>query len=265
MQSHAEKFANFAIRREIITDDFSMMNKIWEKELIDISNPEKAKILSSFFKTGPGEYGEGDRFVGITVPANRAISRLHAFDPLEDIKEMLDSPIHEFRLAGLLALVERYKKSKKNPDEQKRIVDFYLDNMHKCDNWDLVDLSAPYILGEHLMKHPDEELLTRLSLSPTLWIQRIAIVATHPMIRSGKFDTTLRLAEQYIAHKHDLIHKATGWMLREVGKHGGMTTLTAFLDKHAPSMPRTMLRYSIEKMQPQQRTKYMKLQHPQNK
>jgi len=242
-----------------------MMNKNWEKELSDIAEPEKAKILSRFFKTGPGEYGEGDRFVGITVPANRAVSKYYAFSPLEEIKEMLYSPIHEFRLAGLLALVERYKKSKKNPAEQRIIVDFYLDNMHKCDNWDLVDLSAPYILGEHLLKNPDEELLMHLSLSPTLWIQRIAIVATHPMIRAGKFDTTLRIAERYITHKHDLIHKATGWMLREVGKHCGTETLTAFLDKQAPSMPRTMLRYSIEKLPPQLRIKYLKLQNPQYK
>lgn len=239
-----------------------MMNKNWEKELRDIAEPTKVTILSSFFKTGSGQYGEGDRFIGINVPANRAISKDYAFSPLEEIREMLDSPIHEFRLAGLLALVERYKKSKKNPDEQNLIVDFYLDNMHKCNNWDLVDLSAPYILGEHLLKNPDDELLMRLSLSPTLWIQRIAIVATHPMIRAGKFDATLRLAERYISHKHDLIHKATGWMLREIGKHGGIETLTAFLDRHAPSMPRTMLRYSIEKLPPQMYLKYLKLQSP---
>lgn len=234
------------------------MNTDWEKELRDIAEPEKAKILSRFFKTGQGEYGEGDRFIGITVPANRSVSKHYAFSPLEEIEEMLRSPIHEFRLAGLLALVERYKKSKKNPDEQRRIVDFYLDNMHRCNNWDLVDLSAPYILGQHLLDNPDDDLLLGMTLSPTLWIQRIAIVATATLIRSGRSDLTLRIAERYLDHQHDLIRKATGWMLREVGKHCGEKTLTDFLDRNAARMPRTMLRYSIERLSPELHRHYLK-------
>lgn len=217
----------------------------------DASDQTKAVTLAKFFKTGPGEYGEGDCFIGITVPVNRSISKRYAFSTYEEIKDMLKSPIHEFRLAGLLALVERYKKSKKNPEEQTRIVEFYLDNMHRYNNWDLVDLSAPQILGEHLLRHPDPELLTSMSQSPTLWVQRIAIVATYTFIRAGIYEPTLALAERYIGHKHDLIHKATGWMLREAGKHNGTEVLTAFLDRHAAKMPRTMLRYSIEKLPPE--------------
>ncbi len=227
------------------------MDLNWKNELLDIADPRKALILSRFFKTAPGEYGEGDSFIGINVPANRSISKCYAFTSFNNIKEMLDSSVHEFRLAGLLALVERYKKSKRNPSEQKKTVDFYLENMHRCNNWDLVDLSAPYILGAFLLNNPNEELLIRLSHSPTLWIQRIAIVSTLTLIRNGKYETTLKIAESYLNHPHELIHKATGWMLREVGKHCGKEPLIEFLDRNSSRMPRTMLRYSIEKFPPE--------------
>lgn len=231
------------------------MCKIWQQQLRDISHPEKIKILSSFFKTGKGEYGEGDKFLGITVPDNRKVSTTHAFDPLDDILVMLCHEIHEFRLAALLALVHRYKKAKSR-EEQTAIVDFYLDNAHRCNNWDLVDLSAPYILGAHLLNHHSPTVLDTLASSDNLWRQRIAIVATLTLIRNNRFDDTLRLAELYLTHTHPLMHKATGWMLREVGKKH-LPTLLNFLDRWAHIMPRTTLRYAIERLTPEKRQYYM--------
>lgn len=233
-----------------------MINK-WQEELNAVSRPEKVKILSSFFKCGKGEYGEGDCFVGITVPDNRRISeRYHAL-PLDDISVMLGSGIHEYRLAALLALVKRYAKTKV-PGERDDIVDFYLANTSCINNWDLVDLSAPKILGRHLLANPSPTLLDRLAESDTLWEQRIAVVSTYTLIKSGRYDDTLRIAKRFLSHRHDLIHKAVGWMLREVGKRD-IDILAGFLDKHATEMPRTMLRYAIEKMPLERRRHYMNL------
>ena len=231
------------------------MCEIWQQQLRDISRPEKIKILSSFFKTGKGEYGEGDKFLGITVPDNRKVATAHAFDPIADILEMLSHEIHEFRLSALLALVHRYKKAK-TADEQTVIVDFYLANAHRCNNWDLVDLSAPYILGTHLLNHHSPTMLDTLAASDNLWRQRIAIVATLTLIRNNRFDDTLHLAEHYLTHTHPLMHKATGWMLREVGKKH-LPTLLNFLDQWADMMPRTALRYAIERLTPEKRQYYM--------
>ncbi|MBR5898265.1 MAG: DNA alkylation repair protein [Muribaculaceae bacterium] len=231
------------------------MCEIWQQQLRDISRPEKIKILSSFFKTGKGEYGEGDKFLGITVPDNRKVAITHAFDPIEDIHEMLCHEIHEFRLSALLALVHRYKKAKADT-EQSAIIDFYLANAHRCNNWDLVDLSAPYILGTHLLNHPSPAILDNLAASDNLWSQRIAIVATLTLIRNNRYDDTLRLAERYLSHHHQLIHKATGWMLREVGKKD-LPTLLDFLDRWADAMPRTALRYAIERLTAEKRQFYM--------
>lgn len=231
----------------------------WQNELSAFSSDEKAKVLSGFFKTGKGEYGEGDIFAGITVPDNRKVSQKYFNAPFDDISTMLHSPIHEFRLAGFLALVERYRKMK-DADERKATVDFYLQHSLQANNWDLVDLSAPKILGEYLKIHPAPALLDSLSNKPSIWQQRIAIVATYTLIKINSFDDTLRLAERYLSHTHPLMHKATGWMLREVGKRDN-DTLIGFLDRHAGRMPRTALRYSIEKLTPPLRAHYMNMRH----
>lgn len=227
--------------------------EIWQNELRKIANEEKAVILRRFFKTGKGEYGEGDIFIGITVPQNREIAKTKFSLPYSAFDTMLESDIHEFRLSALLALVIKFKKQK---DKRKEIVDFYLKNTHACNNWDLVDLSAPYILGEYLLTNPNHALLDSLSRSSNMWEQRIAIVCTLTLIRHGMFEDTLRLAERYLPHSHPLIHKATGWMLREIGKKN-IDVLRSFLDKFTPQMPRTALRYAIEKMDSVERTHYM--------
>lgn len=226
----------------------------WKKELEMLANQEKAKILSGFFKTGKGQYGEGDIFIGITVPQNREVAKKYCDAPLDEIKELLYSPIHEFRFSALATLVLQYKKCKEE-EKRKVLVDFYLANTSHVNNWDLVDLSCPYILGEYLLNR-SHEILFKLSESTNLWEQRIAIVTTLTFIRNGSFDTTLSLSEKYLTHKHDLIHKATGWMLREIGKKD-TTVLKRFLDRHAAHMPRTALRYSIEKLPLNERNYYM--------
>lgn len=233
-----------------------MKAESWKKELQALANPEKAKILSGFFKTGKGEYGEGDIFIGITVPQNREVAKKYFDTPLEDIAELLHSPIHEFRISALFALVLKFKKHKE-AEVRKEIVDFYLANTAYINNWDLVDLSCIYILGEYLLERP-HDILFALSESANMWEQRISIVTTLAFIRKGKFDTTLALAEKFLSHPHDLMHKATGWMLREVGKKD-LDTLRSFLDTHAPRMPRTALRYAIEKMNPTERTRYLSI------
>lgn len=231
--------------------------KKWQSELMAVSNPEKIKIFSSFFKTGKGEYGEGDKFIGLSVPINRKVSTRYCDVSFSVIQSMLHDDVHEFRLAALLALVHRYKKSVSS-DERKAIVDFYLSNADWCNNWDLVDLSAPYILGQYLLESPCFGLLDYLSISDNLWRQRIAIVSTLMLIRHGRYEDVIRLSKRYILHTHPLIHKATGWMLREVGKRN-LPTLLGFLDEFAVAMPRTMLRYAIERLDAPTRQYYMKL------
>lgn len=229
----------------------------WQNQLRANARPEKIKIFMSFFKTEKGEYGEGDKFIGINVPDNRKISRQHSSDPIEHIREMLYHEIHEFRLAALIALSHRYEKSN-DTTARLDIVRFYLQHCHQCNNWDLVDLSAPAILGSHLLHHDDHSVLDTLSLSDNLWHQRIAIVATLTLIRNNRFDDTMRLARQYLSHPHPLIHKATGWMLREVGKKDE-SQLLGFLDRHCHEMPRTALRYAIERLSTEKRKYYMEI------
>lgn len=225
----------------------------WQEELRKVANEEKAVVLRRFFKTGKGEYGEGDVFIGITVPQNREIAKNKFSLPYSCFETMLKSEIHEFRFSALLALVTKFKKVK---DKRKEILDFYMSHTSACNNWDLVDLSAPYILGEYLLTNPNSALLDSLSRSTNMWEQRIAIVCTLTLIRQGLFDDSLRLAERYLTHTHPLIHKATGWILREIGKKN-ITTLRSFLDKFASKMPRTALRYAIEKMDAEERTHYL--------
>jgi 3-methyladenine DNA glycosylase AlkD len=209
-----------------------------------LANPAKARILQSFFKTGPGEYGAGDRFLGVQVPPLRRIVRESAPLSLAGALRLLRSPIHEERLVALLFLVRRYQEG----DARARAAVYraYLANARHVNNWDLVDVSAPNIAGEHLLKrsrHP----LRRLARSRLLWERRIAIVATLRLIRANDFSETMAIARQLLGDAEDLIHKATGWMLREVGKRD-VATLESFLNEHAARMPRTMLRYAIERL-----------------
>ena len=238
-----------------MTDNSTLTLLSWQQQLKAAAQPEKVAILSSFFKCGKGEYGEGDRFLGITVPVNRAISRLYYLLPLDQIAAMLHSPYHEFRLGALLALVRRYERCKA---DRAQIVDFYLQNTRYINNWDLVDLSCPKIIGEYVLTQPDASMLMRLSRSKDMWEQRIAIVSTLTLIRANRFDTTIAIAESYLSHSHDLIHKATGWMLREMGKRSEQH-LTAFLQSHAEQMPRTALRYAIERLSPDQRAHWLSI------
>ncbi len=214
-----------------------------EEEFQKIRDPEKAKNLSKFFKTGKGQYGEGDIFLGIKVPDQRKIARKYSGIPLDDIGKLLKSNIHEFRLTSLLILVLKYKKEEF--DGKKEIVDFYLSHMKNINNWDLVDSSAPYILGDFLLDK-DKSILYRLARSDNLWERRIAILSTLAFIKDNKFEDSLNIAEILVFDKHDLIHKAVGWMLREIGKRDDRTE-EEFLEKYYRKMPRTMLRYAIEK------------------
>ncbi len=225
----------------------------WRSQLLAVADVEKATHLSRFFKTGKGEYGEGDVMLGISVPTNRSVSKQYYSLPLNEIAEMLSSDEHEFRLGALIALVEKYRLE---PAARNEIVQCYIGNMEHINNWDLVDLSAPGILGRHQLDHPTLLLLEPLSHNQLLWARRTAIVATLTLIRNGHFSLTLQLAEQYLDASEDLIHKATGWMLREVGKRSE-ATLLAFLNAHAASMPRTALRYAIERLSQEQRQHYM--------
>lgn len=226
-------------------------------ELQSIGSSEKAVHLSRFFKTGPGQYGEGDRFLGVMVPYSRAIAKANKAMPLEEVQLLLESPWHEARLCALLILVYRFKERKITEEEREQIYSFYIKNARRCNNWDLVDLSCRDIVGEYLVDK-DRSILYRLADSENLWEQRIAVVATWAFIRRLDFNDTLALAERLMAHKHDLMHKAVGWMLREVGKKD-RETLTNFLEKNATQLPRTTLRYAIEHYPEPQRQYFLKM------
>lgn len=226
------------------------------QELLSVADEEKAKHLQRFFKTGKGQYAEGDIFLGIVVPHTRDIVKRCPHLPFEEIQILLDSIYHEARLAGFLLLVKQFKKTKEE-NERKAIVDFYLANAKQCNNWDLVDLTCRDIIGTYLSDKEDRSLLYRLSKSDNLWEQRIAIVSTWMLIKNRQYEDTLSLSEQLLGHKHDLMHKAVGWMLREVGKKD-KEVLIGFLDKHYRTMPRTSLRYAIEHFTPEEKAHYMK-------
>lgn len=208
-----------------------------------LGNEEKSRHLSGFFKTGEGQYGYGDKFLGLPVPLTRSVAKRHKDAPLGVAEELLHSEWHEARLCALLILVEKMKRAK--ADDAKLIVDMYLANTAHINNWDLVDLSAPYVVGKYLLDKP-RNVLYRLASSPLLWDNRIAMVSTYAFIKSNELDDTFSLALRLMGHKHDLMHKAVGWMLREAGKRD-MARLRAFVDGHWHEMPRTMLRYAIEK------------------
>lgn len=243
------------------------MDKKILEEINLYKNPLKARILARFFKTGPNEYGEGDEFLGLTVPLCRQIAKKYLNLSLKGISLLLKNKFHEIRLIGLIVLVEKYKIAKK--EEKKKIFDFYIKNIKYINNWDLVDLSCYHIIGDYLYNFPlkqgSEESVQSSTLhtfdklvrSKNIWAQRIAIVSTFYFIRKNKLKITLKIAQIYLNHKHDLIHKATGWMLREVGKRD-ILLLSKFLDKNLKKMPRTMLRYSIEKFPEKLRKEYLK-------
>ena len=217
------------------------------------AEPERAEALRRFFKTGPGEYGEGDVFLGVPVPAARKITR--RFDDLAeaDVLELLRSPVHEERFVALVMLVRRYER--RDGAVRDRIYETYLENTAWIDNWDLVDVSAPHVVGAHLLGR-DRMILDRLARSSSLWERRISIMATFAFIRAGDLDDTFRLARVLLRDDQDLIHKATGWMLREAGKRDERR-LIDFLEEHAPEMPRTMLRYAVERLDPGTRKRLM--------
>ena len=222
-------------------------------ELDGAGDPERAEHLQRFFRTGPEEYGEGDRFLGLRVPEVRAIARRHRELSLPDLADVLASPWHEHRQAALFVLADRYRSAA--PAEREAIAAFYLEHLDAVNSWDLVDGSAPHILGAHLLER-DRSVLYELAASGHLWRQRVAVLATFAFIRAGQFQDTFRLAELLRDHPHDLIHKAVGWMLREVGKRD-LAAEERFLDRHAARMPRTMLRYAIEKFEPERRRSYL--------
>lgn len=223
-------------------------------EMAAMGDPQRAIGQRRFFKTGPGEYGEGDIFYGIPVPSLRRLARDHAGTRLEVIKDLLHSPVHEQRQLALFLVIQRFTTA--NPREQAAIVDFYLANTAWINNWDLVDCSAHSILGAYLLDR-ERTPLYRLAAAPGLWERRIAIVATWHFIRAGQLQDTFRLARRLLTDKEDLIHKAVGWMLREAGKRD-QAALTRFLDAHGSTMPRTTLRYAIERFPAALRRSYLR-------
>lgn len=225
-----------------------------ENDLKAHENKEKALHHLRFFRTGKGEYGQGDQFLGITVPEQRKIAKKYIDLDLKDLQELIHNKYHEFRLTALIILVNKYKKAL-NENEKKKIIDFYLANTKYINNWDLVDSSAE-ILGQHYGES-EPEVIIQLSKSSNMWEQRISIISTFSLIKKNSFDLTLKVSQNLLHHNHDLIHKAVGWMLREVGNRD-MDTEVEFLNKYYKSMPRTMLRYAIEKFPEEQRKYYLK-------
>ncbi len=222
------------------------------------ADKQRARDLQRFFKTGPGDYGEGDVFLGVIVPVQRKVAKRFQYLALRECETLLHSPVHEHRLTALLICCLRFPQGQ--PEERKAIVDFYLRNTQRINNWDLVDLSAPNLLGQWLLTQSKQHrsILYERAKSSLLWDRRIAIVATHAFIRAGQCQDTIAIAEMLLEDKHDLMHKAVGWMLREAGKRD-MRVLTSFLDKHATVMPRTMLRYAIERLSESERKRYMRV------
>lgn len=222
-------------------------------ELRAAASKQKAGTLRRFFKTGPGEYGEGDEFLGVMVPQSRAIARRFGDLPLADVRRLLRSRIHEERLVALLILVDRFRKG--GPEDRREVYDLYLRNTSHINNWDLVDLSAEHVVGPYLDGR-SRGVLRRLAQSSSVWERRIAVLATFHFIKRGEFGQTLRLAERLLDDEHDLIHKAVGWMLREVGKRD-QRALEGFLRGHGQRMPRTMLRYAVERLPAARRRRYL--------
>jgi 3-methyladenine DNA glycosylase AlkD len=221
------------------------------------AKPTKAQDLQRFFKTGPGEYGEGDVFIGVVVPDTRKVAHTYSELSFAELEKLLESDIHESRLCALIILTLQFKATE-DSKSQKKIFDFYIKQLKKghINNWDLVDVSAP-IIGAYLVETPNPyPLLTKLAKSKSLWERRVAMIFTFAFIRAGELDPTIEIAALLLKDEHDLIHKAVGWMLREAGKRDGLV-LRRFLSDHANQMPRTALRYAIEKMPERERKNWL--------
>jgi len=231
-----------------------MVNEAIQRELESLGDARQALILQRFFKTGPGEYGQGDRFRGIRVPVLRKLARKYQGLPLAEAGRLLQSACHEDRLLALLILKHRYYQG--DPAVKGEIHRLYLEHAEWVNNWDLVDISAPHLLGHYLQDRP-KDALTRLAASGVLWERRMAIMATFHFIKLGEFGEALRIAVLLLADPEDLIHKAVGWMLREVGKRD-VRVAEAFLQAHYRKMPRTMLRYAIERFPEARRQAYLR-------
>lgn len=233
-----------------------------KKSVRDLKDSAKAKIMQGFFKTGKGEYGEGDIFLGLTVPQSRTVAKRYKGLPLGEVSKLLHSPFHEERLIALLILVEQFSKA--DEGTRRKIYEFYLKNTKYINNWDLVDLSADKIVGAYLSDKP-RGVLYKLAKSKSLWERRIAVLATFYFIKNNEFSETLKIAKVLVRDEpilqaqggHDLIHKAVGWMLREIGKRS-LSTEEKFLKEHYKEMPRTMLRYAIERFPEAKRQRYLK-------
>lgn len=224
------------------------------QELLKLKNDELAQHLMRFFKTGKGQYGEGDKFLGIRAPKTREIAKkYYKTTPLTEIQSMLDNPYHEIRLCALLMMVFIYEKT----DRKEEIVNLYLKNTKNINNWDLVDNTAHKIIGAHYIKTKNPEIIKKLAESNHLWSERIAVVAQWSIVKTKEYALLVDLCEKFLTHRHDLMHKAVGWMLREAGKQDE-AVLLGFLDKHCKTMPRTALRYAIERLSPGLRQYYMK-------
>jgi 3-methyladenine DNA glycosylase AlkD len=223
------------------------------------ADPLRARNVARFFKTGPGDYGEGDRFIGVTVPAQRLIASTFRDLTLTEVDRLLTSPIHEERLTALLILVAQFDRrgTRLQPDRRRRIFRLYMKRLRFINNWDLVDTSAGPIVGGWLAAHSDARVLPRLARSTNLWNRRVAMIATFHSIARGDHREAIRIAGILVQDREDLMHKAVGWMLREVGKRASMPALQRFLAQHAATMPRTMLRYAIERLPPSERKRWM--------
>jgi len=229
-----------------------------KKGLQKYASTSDAEFLQRFFKTGEGQYGAGDIFIGVRVPATRKVCREFKDLPLNEVQKLLDSKVHEHRLAGLIILTYQYPKA--DEWQKHKIYDFYLKNVYRgrINNWDLVDVTCRDIIGAYLYDKP-RDVLYELARSDDIWKKRVAIISTFYFIAKGEANDSIRISKILLHDKHDLIHKAVGWALREVGKRVDEKLLTDFLDKNAHAMPRTMLRYSIEKLSPEQKLHYMQL------
>jgi 3-methyladenine DNA glycosylase AlkD len=225
-----------------------------QAKLQKLADPEQAKTFQTFFKTGPGEYGEGDLFLGIRAAELRKLAKAYQTISIAAVFRLLDSQIHEKRMLALLILIRKFEKG--SDKEQKEVYGFYLKNIRFVNNWDLVDVSAGHIVGAYLMDK-NKAPLYRLAQANNLWERRIAIVATFPFIKQGGYSETLKISKILLQDKEDLIQKAVGWMLREVGKRD-LVTIETFLDAHYRKMPRTLLRYAIEKFPELKRQRYLK-------
>lgn len=237
------------------------MKKEIIKEILSYQDKDKAKILARFFKTDRGQYGEGDLFLGVTVPISRTIAKKYNNLSFSEVEKLLHNKYHEVRLIALLILVNQYRQSCTSQSlGQKKIVNFYLKNTKYINNWDLVDLSAHYIVGDYLysQKLSSRKILIKLARSKNLWAKRIAIISTFAFIYKGESEWTFKIVKILMNDKHDLIHKACGWMLREIGKRVSKNDLISFINIYQQQMPRTMLRYAIEKFGEKERKQYLK-------